>query len=261
MEERLRQAVRMEAVGQLAGGIAHDFNNLLTVIKCHTELMLGELRKEDPARENVDEIARSADRGASLTQQLLAFSRKQQLLPRRVALADVVAQSEPVLRRLVGSNVELVIESDALDAEVYADPLQLEQVLTTLVRNSNDAMPRGGRITIATRALELSDDEADAAPTQEMPTGRYALLSVSDTGIGMDADVVARLFEPFFTTKEVGAGTGLGLASLYGIVRQSGGFVDVDSTPNVGTTFRVYLPLGTPLTRNSRATPQVSQPA
>jgi signal transduction histidine kinase len=209
----------------------------------------------------VDEIARSADRGASLTQQLLAFSRKQQLLPRRVALADVVAQSEPVLRRLVRSNVELVIESDALDAEVYADPLQLEQVLTTLVRNSNDAMPRGGRITIATRALELSDAATDAAPTQEIPTGRYALLSVSDTGIGMDADVVARLFEPFFTTKEVGAGTGLGLASLYGIVRQSGGFVDVDSTPNVGTTFRVYLPLGTPPTRSSRPTPLLSQPA
>jgi signal transduction histidine kinase len=244
LEDRLHHAMRMEAIGQLAGGVAHDFNNLLTVIKCHTELLLDELRKGDPTRDGVAEIARAAQRGATLTQQLLAFSRKQFLQPRRLALAAIVTEAVPMLRREVEVDVKLVTLADDPDVHVFADPLQLEQVLLTLVRNADEAMPRGGRITIETRALELHDKHLHGA-TQEMPGGRYALLSVSDTGVGMTPEVLARVFEPFFTTKGPGEGTGLGLASMYGIVRQSGGYVDVESIPNVGTVFRIYLPLAT----------------
>jgi two-component system cell cycle sensor histidine kinase/response regulator CckA len=244
LEDRLRQAMRMEAVGQLAGGVAHDFNNLLTVIKCHTELMLGEMRKDDPAREGMVEIERAATRGALLTQQLLAFSRKQLLQPRRVVLGEVLRSIAPVLRRLIAPSVELDLHTDESTAEVLADPLQLEYVLATMARNSNDAMPHGGRITIEACVLDLASMEPDMN-TQEMPSGRYAVVSFDDTGVGMEPAVMARVFEPFFTTKAPGAGSGLGLASVYGIVRQSGGFVDVESTPNVGTTFRIYLPLAT----------------
>ncbi|HEY8174105.1 MAG TPA: PAS domain S-box protein [Gemmatimonadaceae bacterium] len=244
LEDRLRQAMRMEAVGQLAGGVAHDFNNLLTVIKCHTELMLGEMRKDDPAREGMAEIERAATRGALLTQQLLAFSRKQLLQPRRVVLGEVLRSIAPVLRRLVAPTVELDLHTDESTAEVLADPLQLEYVLATMARNSNDAMPHGGRITIEACVLDLASMEPDMN-TQEMPSGRYAVVSFDDTGVGMEPAVMARVFEPFFTTKAPGEGSGLGLASVYGIVRQSGGFMDVESMPNVGTTFRIYLPLAT----------------
>jgi two-component system, cell cycle sensor histidine kinase and response regulator CckA len=244
LEDRLHHAMRMEAIGQLAGGVAHDFNNLLTVIKCHTELLLDDLRKGDPTRDGVTEIARAAQRAATVTQQLLAFSRKQFLQPRRLALAAIVAEAVPMLHREVGENVNLVTLADDPDVHVFADPLQLEQVLLTLVRNADEAMPDGGRITIETRALELHEKHLHGS-TQEMPGGRYALLTVSDTGVGMTAEVQARLFEPFFTTKGPGEGTGLGLASMYGIVRQSGGYVDVESIPKVGTVFRIYLPLAT----------------
>jgi two-component system cell cycle sensor histidine kinase/response regulator CckA len=260
LEERLHQATRMEAVGQLAGGVAHDFNNLLTVIKCHAELMRGELANDDPARDSVTEIERSAERGATLTQQLLAFSRKQLLRPRRVALADVVTDAEPMLRRSIGRNVDLRTTSDGTAAEVHADPHQLEQVLATLVRNANDAMPGGGRVTIDTRVAELTDDGAETT-AREMPMGRYVMLTVTDTGVGMSPEVVSRLFEPFFTTKDIGEGTGLGLASLYGIVRQSGGFVDVQSTPKVGTTFRIYLPTPVAPQPDGRPDPEALQPA
>jgi two-component system cell cycle sensor histidine kinase/response regulator CckA len=259
LEDRLRQAMRMEAVGQLAGGVAHDFNNLLTVIKCHTELMRGEMRPNDPAREGVAEIERAATRGATLTQQLLAFSRKQLLQPRRVVLGEVLASIMPVLRRIIASSVELDLHTDASTGEVLADPLQLEYVLVTMARNSNDAMPHGGRITIEARVLELSDTDP-SMNTLEMPSGRYAVVSFDDTGAGMEPAVMERVFEPFFTTKAPGEGSGLGLASVYGIVRQSGGFVDVESTPNVGTTFRIYLPLATAHTPTVPSSPAL-QPA
>jgi signal transduction histidine kinase len=254
LEDRLRQAMRMEAVGQLAGGVAHDFNNLLTVIKCHTELLLADLKK-GPDRESVAEIERAATRAASLTQQLLAYSRKQLLQPRRVVLGEVLAAIAPVLRRLVASSVELDLHTDESTGEVLADPLQLEYVLTTMTRNSNEAMPHGGRITIEASVMDLPNMEP-STNTQEMPSGRYAVISFDDTGVGMEPDVMAHVFEPFFTTKAPGEGSGLGLASVYGIVRQSGGFVDVESTPNVGTTFRIYLPLA-----NTVRTPTVSSPA
>jgi signal transduction histidine kinase len=251
--------MRMEAVGQLAGGVAHDFNNLLTVIKCHTELMLSEMRKDDPAREGMAEIERAAARGALLTQQLLAFSRKQLLQPRRVVLGEVLRSIAPVLRRLVAPTVELDLHTDESTAEVLADPLQLEYVLATMARNSNDAMPHGGRITIEACVLDLASMEPDIN-TQEMPSGRYAVVSFDDTGVGMEPAVMARVFEPFFTTKAPGEGSGLGLASVYGIVRQSGGFVDVESTPNVGTTFRIYLPLATAARGQALSSPAL-QPA
>lgn len=241
LEARLGQAMRLEAVGQLAGGVAHDFNNLLTVIKCHTELMSGDLDPADPIRISVDEIGRAANRGAALTQQLLAFSRKQLLRPRIVALSSVVTEALPVLGRLAGDAVQISSASDDTTGRVLADPHQLENVLVTLVRNARDAMPAGGRILIETRAHEHRGD-AHRAGTLEMPIGRYAMLSVADTGHGMDTEILKRLFEPFFTTKEQGEGIGLGLASMYGIIRQSGGFVDVESAPGKGTTFRIYLP-------------------
>ena len=261
LEERLYQATRMEAVGQLAGGVAHDFNNLLTVIRCHTELMAGELPSEHPVRESVAEIERSAVRGATLTQQLLAFSRQQLLRPRRIVLADVVTDAAPRLRRVIAGTVELRTSSDGMAAEVHADPHQLEQGLFTLVRNASEAMPEGGRVSIDTRVMDLTERATDSA--RELPTGRYVVLTVSDTGVGMPPDVVARLFEPFFTTKGVGEGegTGLGLASLYGVVRQSGGFVDVQSTPKVGTTFRIYLPSPGVARSDGRSDPRTLQPA
>jgi two-component system cell cycle sensor histidine kinase/response regulator CckA len=242
LEERLHQGLRLEVVGQLAGGVAHDFNNLLTVIKCNTELLLSDLSTEDPTWESLAEIERSADRGATLTQQLLAFSRKQLLQPRRVTLGTMVSETAPMLRRLAGDKIAVTILDDGAQSQVHADPLQLEHALSNLVRNASEAMPGGGRITIATGSVELGDFDPPVA-TQDIPTGRYAMLSVSDNGPGMAPEVAARLFEPFATTKEAGESTGLGLASMYGIVRQSGGYVDVDSAPGAGTTFRIYLPL------------------
>jgi len=260
LEDRLRQAMRMEAVGQLAGGVAHDFNNLLTVIKCHTELMLGEMPRGDPVREGVVEIERAAARGALLTQQLLAFSRKQLLQPRRVVLGDVLSSVLPALRRIVTRNVEMDLKMDSTRAEVHADPLQLEYALSTMTRNSIEAMPHGGRITIDARIVEL-EDTPQRASTQEMPSGRYAVINFSDTGVGMEHAVMARVFEPFFTTKGPGEGSGLGLASVYGIVRQSGGFVDVESTVNVGTTFHIYLPLAGATAQSLPAAPGALQHA
>jgi len=242
LEERLREGMRMEVVGQLAGGVAHDFNNLLTVIKCHTELLLADLDQHDPNRESVSEIERSADRGAKLTQQLLAFSRRQFLQPRRIRLADVVTSCAPALRRLLQPNVALSMLHDDTAALVFADPLQLEHVMVALVRNANDALPNGGRIIIETRSLDVADEHTPVAG-QDMPGGKYVMVSVSDTGVGMSGDVMARLFEPFFTTKGPGEGSGLGLASVYGVIRQSEGYVGVESAPAVGTTLRIYLPV------------------
>ena len=240
LEAQLVQAQKMEAVGRLAGGVAHDFNNLLTVIQGYAELLHTSLANDPERRESVFEIVRAAERAAALTRQLLAFSRRQVLEMRVLDLGTVVADTEKMLRRLIGEDVEVVVVKPATLGRVKADPGQIEQVLVNLAVNSRDAMPGGGRLT-----LELADATLDAAfatSHDSIPPGRYVVVSVRDTGGGMDAETLGHIFEPFFTTKEKGKGTGLGLAMVYGIVRQSGGYVDVASAPGAGTTFRIYLP-------------------
>jgi PAS domain S-box-containing protein len=242
LEEQLRQAQKMEAVGQLAGGVAHDFNNLLTAIIGNTELLLRTIDLEDRRRLDVLEINRAAHRAATLTRQLLAFSRKQVLQPRIVDLNDVVAELTTMLRRIIGEHVELRLQLDPGLGRVLADPSQLEQVITNLAVNAHDAMPSGGTLTIRTANL----DEAQvplSSPESSPLLGPLVELSVSDNGVGMDERTQARLFEPFFTTKELGRGTGLGLATVYGIVRQSGGQIRVSTRLHHGSTFTIYLPM------------------
>ena len=246
LEERLRHTSRMEAIGQLAGGVAHDFNNLLTVIKVHTELLLADLSAGDPNRDSVAEIERSADRAATLTQQLLAFSRKQLLRPRQIQLAEVLDRCESVLRGLVDERVTLVLSHDGQEAPVYADPAQVEQIVVALVRNANDAVMGQSQARIDVRTARIDVRSSTATLGQEMPPGSYVALTVTDTGKGMSPDVAARVFEPFVTTKAPGDGSGLGLASVYGAVRQSGGFVLLDTAPGAGTTFWIYFPISTP---------------
>ena len=240
VQDRFRQAQKMEAVGRLAGGIAHDFNNLLTAVLGHAELLLYRLPAGDRCRESADEIRRAAERAAELTQQLLAFSRKQVIHPRVLELADVVRDSSSILRRLIGEDVQLETSLAVHARPVFADPTQLHQVVMNLAVNARDAMPHGGRLTIET--LDVLLDDAAAAAHGDMRPGRYSVLAVSDTGHGMSAETQRHIFEPFYTTKEVGKGTGLGLSTVYGIVKQSGGYVWVYSEVGVGTTFRVYLP-------------------
>jgi signal transduction histidine kinase/ActR/RegA family two-component response regulator len=242
LEEQLRQAQKMEAVGQLAGGVAHDFNNLLTAIIGNTELLLRTIDLEDRRRLDVLEINRAAHRAATLTRQLLAFSRKQVLQPRIVDLNGVVAELAAMLRRIIGEHVELRLQLEPGLGRVLADPNQLEQVITNLAVNARDAMPSGGTLTIRTATL----DEAEVLPSSPESSpllGPLVELSVSDNGVGMDERTQARLFEPFFTTKELGRGTGLGLATVYGIVRQSGGHIRVSTRLHHGSTFTIYLPM------------------
>jgi PAS domain S-box-containing protein len=238
LEAQLRQSSKMEAVGRLAGGIAHDFNNILMVVRGHTELLLDGAAQKP--RDNITQIQKSVDRASTLTRQLLAFSRMQVLQPEIVDLNTLAAEVAQMILRLIGSNIRLVLETDPGLGKVRADGGQIELVLLNLAVNARDAMPDGGSLTLRTENVELKPGDNPQFPNTAQ--GRFVLLSVIDTGQGMSADTQAHIFEPFFTTKETGRGTGLGLATVYGIVKQSGGYISVDSAPGEGTRFRIYLP-------------------
>jgi two-component system, cell cycle sensor histidine kinase and response regulator CckA len=240
LEDELRQSQKMEAVGLLAGGIAHDFNNLLGVITGYAELAQRTLETGHRAHSRLDEILRAAESAASLTRQLLAFSRRQVVQPKLLDLKDVVQGLEPMLKRILGEDVRLVIRFEPDPVIVNADPGQLEQVVMNLAVNARDAMPQGGSLTVRTARARLDDSFVHSHPGAR--AGAYVLLEVSDEGSGMDPATVARIFEPFFTTKELGRGTGLGLSTVYGIVKQNDGYVAVESAPGAGSTFQVYLP-------------------
>jgi len=241
LEEQLRQSQKLEAIGRLASGVAHDFNNILMSIMGSADLLLMGVGDDDPSRAEASEIKHSVQRGAGLTRQLLAFSRRQPSSPRLIALGDVIGGMDTMLRRLIGPEIEFELIRPATPVMVLADPAQLEQVVLNLVINARDAMPAGGRLTVRLDELEL--DQSRAFAHVEGKAGAYARLSVADTGTGIDEAARARLFEPFFTTKEQGKGTGLGLSIVYGIVKQSGGYITVHSEAGRGATFLIHLPL------------------
>jgi signal transduction histidine kinase/ActR/RegA family two-component response regulator/ABC-type xylose transport system substrate-binding protein len=240
LEEQLRQAQKMEAVGRLAGGIAHDFNNLLTIINGYSNMLLSSFALDNPVHSDLEQIKKAGERAAALTRQLLAFSRRQVLQAELVNLNQIITNLEPMLRRLIGEDIYLIIVLEPELEMVLADPSQIEQIIVNLAVNARDAMPHGGRLSLTTATVQLSSDYAQQ--NIGVKPGGYVLLSVSDTGTGMDGATQERIFEPFFTTKEVGQGTGLGLATVYGIVQQSGGHISVFTKLGGGTTFEVYLP-------------------
>jgi two-component system cell cycle sensor histidine kinase/response regulator CckA len=240
LEMQMRHVQKMEAVGRLAGGIAHDFNNLLTVINGYSDLTLLRLDPNDPLRNNIDQVNKACDRAAGLTRHLLAFSRKQVLKPEILNLNNTVSEMNKMLPPLIGEDIELVIELCPDLGQVKADSGQIEQILANLAVNARDAMPLGGELSISTSNIVL--DEKIARRFESVQSGLYVLLTVSDNGHGMNPETLRRVFDPFFTTKEVGKGTGLGLSTAYGIVKQSGGYISVDSEVGRGTTFKIYLP-------------------
>jgi PAS domain S-box-containing protein len=240
LEEQFRQVQKMEAVGRLAGGVAHDFNNLLTVITGYCQMLIDRFPAGDATRDDIQQVLKAADRATALTRQLLAFSRKQIVQPKVIDLGMLVAEMQQMLKRLLGVNIELVLQIQPNAGKVRVDPGQIEQVVVNLVVNSRDAMPQGGRLVLSIRNVELPGESGiKEAP---MNAGSYVVLEVTDTGFGMDHEVRSHLFEPFFTTKEKGRGTGLGLSTSYGIVKQNRGEIQVDSTPGEGTTFCIYFP-------------------
>jgi two-component system, cell cycle sensor histidine kinase and response regulator CckA len=240
MEDQLRVAQRMEAIGKLAGGVAHDFNNLLAVILGCSDVVLDALPSGHPAAKKVEMIRQAGSSAADLTRQLLAFSRQQMVQPRVLDLEEAVEKVRAILHRLIGENIELRVSLQPSLGHVKADPGQIEQILMNLAVNARDAMPQGGRLTIEARNVELDDAYKDQH--QPVTPGRYVMLAVGDSGSGMDRNTQARIFDPFFTTKELGKGTGLGLATVYGIVKQSGGYIWVYSEVAKGTVFKIYLP-------------------
>jgi two-component system, cell cycle sensor histidine kinase and response regulator CckA len=249
LEEQLRNAQQMEAIGRLAGGVAHDFNNILSIIMGHGELLLAAVGGDDRARNGLEQIGRAAERAASLTQQLLAFSRKQVLQPKVLDLNEAVADVQKMLSRVIGEDIELVASLHPSLVPVKADPGQVEQVLMNLAVNARDAMPQGGKLVMETSNVEAG---AELARDLDLAPGRYAMLKVTDSGHGMDAATLSHIFEPFFTTKPMGKGTGLGLSTVYGIVKQSGGSIQVESEAGRGTAFRIYLPVAEGATRQRR---------
>src|SRR5213592_2219512 len=239
-EEQLRQAQKMEAVGRLAAGVAHDFNNILTVITGHSELLLRQLAADDPRRKSAEQIEKTAYMAAALTRQLLTFSRKQVIEPRVLNLNAVIVTIEKMLRRLIGEDIEFRTLLDSAAASIKADPGQIEQVIMNLAVNARDAMPKGGKLTITTANTTLDKNHLKNFP--ELCAGDYVMITVADTGTGMSEEVKAHLFEPFFTTKPPGKGTGLGLATCFGIVKQNTGLINVHSELGRGTTFNLYFP-------------------
>ncbi len=257
LEEQFHQAQKMDAVGRLAGGVAHDFNNLLTAITGYSQLLLATLPENDPSRQDIEEIKKAGDRAAALVGQLLAFSRRQVKQAKVVDLNSIVRDLEAMMRRLISEDVQLTTHLAENLGAVLADPGQLEQVVVNLVVNARDAMPKGGRLTLSTANVEL--DAATARRRYKAVPGPYVVVSITDNGTGMTPETLSHLFEPFFTTKERGKGTGLGLSTVYGIVTQYGGHIDVESAVGRGSTFRVYLPrVERPLTEDTPPRPPIS---
>jgi nitrogen-specific signal transduction histidine kinase/CheY-like chemotaxis protein len=240
LEEQLLQAQKMEAVGRLAGGVAHDFNNLLMAIMGYSELMRSKVRKGDPLYDYLENILKAGERASALTQQLLTFSRRQIIRPQVIDIKQVILDLEPMLRRLLGEDIELEIINDPMPVAVKGDPGHLSQIIMNLVVNARDAMPKGGRLTLKTAPVDFP--MGCHTRFRLAPPGAYVVLEVRDTGVGMDEATQAHIFEPFFTTKEPGKGTGLGLSTVYGIVKQSGGYLDLNSELGKGSAFTIYLP-------------------